>query len=80
MIDDQVIDPAIARSLHADAVRTHPVVGWIVLRDPYYPDHFVARLVTDIASPYILVADTLRFARAPVLPWHEPPVSDAERF
>jgi hypothetical protein len=59
MNDDQVIDPAMARSLHADALRAHPVVGWIVMLDPYYPERFVARLVTDVASPYVLVADTL---------------------
>lgn len=64
-MDDQVIDAAMARSLLADAVRTHPIVGWIVMRDPPdYPDRFVARLVTAAASPYVLVADTLAAIQA----------------
>ena len=64
-MDDQIIDAAMARSLHADASRAHPLVGWIVMRDPPdYPDRFVARLVTAAASPYILVADTLAEVQA----------------
>lgn len=59
-MEDQIIDAEMARSLHADAVRTHPLVGWIVMRDPPdYPGKFVARLVTATASPYVLAADTL---------------------
>ena len=65
MNDDQVIDAAMARSLHADAVRAHPIVGWIVTQDPPdCPDRFVARLVTAVASPYVLVADTLAEVQA----------------
>lgn len=64
-MDDQVIDAAMARGLHSDAVRTHPLVGWIVMKDPPdYPDRFVARLVTSAASPYVLVADTLAEVQA----------------
>jgi hypothetical protein len=60
-MDDQIIDPAMAASLHADACRTHPLVGWVVMRDPPdYPGKVTARLVTnDGQSPYVLVADTL---------------------
>ena len=57
---DQVIDAAMARGLHADACRSHALVGWVVRRDPpEYPGKVVARLVTETPSPYVLVADTL---------------------
>jgi hypothetical protein len=59
-MDDQIIDAAMAHALHTDARRNHALVGWVVMRDPPdYPDQFVARLMTDIPSPYVLVADTL---------------------
>jgi hypothetical protein len=48
---DQIIDAAMALSLHTDACRVHPMVGWIVMRDPPdYPGKFTARLVTDLPS------------------------------
>jgi hypothetical protein len=57
---DQIIDAVMARALQADAVRTHPLLAWIVMRDqPEYPGEFVARLVTDVPTPYVLLADTL---------------------
>ena len=57
---DQIIDAAMARSLHADARRDHALVAWIVLWDlPAYPERFAARLVTNGTSPYLLLADTL---------------------
>jgi hypothetical protein len=57
---DEIIDAVLARGLHADACRRHPLVGWIVMKDPPgYPSKFSARLVTDAPSPYVLVADTL---------------------
>jgi hypothetical protein len=58
----QLIDAAMARSLHADACRTHALVAWFVLWDlPAYPERYAARLVTSgqAASPYLLLADTL---------------------
>jgi hypothetical protein len=33
-MDDQIIDSAMALSLHTDACRTRPLVGWVVMRDP----------------------------------------------
>src|SRR5690349_10018643 len=58
--DDQIIDAIMARSLHADASREHALVAWIVLWDlPAYPERFVARLVTNGPSPYLLLGDTL---------------------
>ena len=45
---DQIIDAVMARSIQADAVRTHPLAAWVIVRDPiYYPGDLVARLVTD---------------------------------
>jgi hypothetical protein len=59
-MSDQVIDAAMARALHADAYRDHPLVAWIVMRDPPdYPGKFTARLATNGPSPYVLVSDTL---------------------
>jgi hypothetical protein len=45
-----------------------PLVVWLVTNDPPdYPDKFVARLVIDLPSPYLLVADSLAEIHA-VLP------------
>jgi glutamine synthetase len=58
--NDQVIDTAIARVLHADACQDHALVAWTVLWDlPAYSERFAARLATSAASPYLLLADTL---------------------
>src|SRR3954454_17765329 len=47
---DQIIDAAMARSLHADTCRDHALVAWIVLWVlPAYPERFAARL----ARPYL---------------------------
>jgi hypothetical protein len=57
---DQIIDAVMACSLQADAMRTHPLMAWIVMHDDATgPGAFVARLVTDGATPYVLLADTL---------------------
>jgi hypothetical protein len=57
--NDQIIDRAMARALHADACRDHALIAWVVMWDPPgYPDRFIARLVTDVPSPYVLVANT----------------------
>jgi hypothetical protein len=57
---DQLIDAAMARSLHADACRNHAIVAWVVMWDlPAYPGRFAARLATNAPSPYLLLADTL---------------------
>ena len=41
---DQLIDPAMARALHADACRNHAVVAWVVLWDlPAYPERYATR-------------------------------------
>ena len=47
-MQDQIIDAVMARSIHADAVRTHPLAAWVIVRDQIdYPGDLVARLVTD---------------------------------
>lgn len=36
---DQIIDAVMARAIHADVVRSHPLAGGVVMRDlPDYPD------------------------------------------
>jgi hypothetical protein len=57
---DQIIDAVMARSIQADAARTHPLLAWIVMRDEEtYPGQLVGRLVTDAMTPYVLLAETL---------------------
>lgn len=57
---DQIIDAAMASALQADAIRTQPLVAWVVTRDEVtYPGEFVARLVTDTPTSYVMLADTL---------------------
>jgi len=59
-MSDQIIDAMMAQSIHADAVRTHPLAAWVIVRDQIdYPGDLVARLVTDDLTPYVLLADTL---------------------
>jgi len=66
---DQVIDAARARGLHADACRSHALVGWAVTRDPpEHPGRVVARLVTETPTPYVLVADSLAEIHAQLPP------------
>jgi len=66
---DQVIDAAMARGLHADACRSHALVGWVIMQDPpEYPERVVARLVMEAPSPYVLVADTLAEIHAQLPP------------
>jgi predicted Zn-dependent protease len=78
---DQVIDAVMARALHADACRDHPLVAWVVWYDhPANPGRFIAQLTTSSPLPYLLAGDTLvevqeqlppglqRFERQPVHP------------
>jgi hypothetical protein len=59
-MSDQIIDAAMARGLHADACRDHALLAWVVMWDaPQWSDKFIARLVTDKPTPYVLIADTL---------------------
>jgi hypothetical protein len=69
---DEIIDAVQACGLHADACRRHPLVGWIVMKDPPgYPGKFSARLVTDAPTPYVLVADMLAEIHARLPPMLE---------
>jgi hypothetical protein len=66
---DQVVDAATARGLHANACAAHVLVAWVVTRDPpEHPGKFVARLVTETPSSYVLLADTLAGLRAQLPP------------
>ena len=57
---DQVVGAAAARGLHANARSAHALVVWVVTRNPpEHPGKFVACLVTETPSSYVLVADTL---------------------
>jgi hypothetical protein len=68
-MQDEIIDALMARAVHADAARTHPLVGWIVMRDqPDCPDEIIARLVTDTPTPYILLGHTLAEVRIQLPP------------
>jgi hypothetical protein len=47
-MQNQVIDAVMARCIHTDAVRTHPLAAWVIVRDQIdYPGDLMARLVTD---------------------------------
>jgi hypothetical protein len=64
-MSNQIIDALMARAIHADAARTHPLVGWIVMLDqPGYPDEMIARLLTDNPTPYVLRGHTLAEVQA----------------
>lgn len=58
---DQIIDQDTAHGLQDDAVRSHGLVAWMITQDP--PAHpgkpLMARLVTTVPTPYVLLADTL---------------------
>jgi hypothetical protein len=56
----QIIDEVMARSIQADVARAHPLFAWIIMRDlPEYPGAFVARLVVDAPTSYVLLGHTL---------------------
>jgi hypothetical protein len=78
---DQIIDAVMALALQADAIRTHPLMAWIVMHDEaIWPGAFVARLVTDAATPYVLLADTLAGLRdqlPPGLTWTDRQPTDS---
>jgi hypothetical protein len=66
---DQIIDAVTGRSIHADAVRTHPLAAWVIARDQIdYPGKLVARLVTDVPTSYVLLSDTLAGLQAQLPP------------
>ena len=68
-LSDQIIDAVMARSIQADAVRTHPLAARVIVRDQIdCPGKLVARLVTDVLTPYVLPADTLAGLHAQLPP------------
>ena len=66
---DQIIDALMALSLHDDASRAHPPAAWVVMEDqPGYAGRLLARLVTDIPTAYVLVANSLSALRTQIPP------------
>ena len=60
MPDQDQIDAVMVRALQDDALRTHPLVAWIVTQEEATEaGAFMARLVTGAATPYVLLAHTL---------------------
>lgn len=54
-----------ARAIQADVARRHPLFGWVVMKGiPDYPGAYVARLVTDAPTPYVLMGHTLAEVQA----------------
>jgi hypothetical protein len=54
-------------AIQADAARKHPLLAWVVTQDQdAYDGQFVARLVTDAPTPYVLLADTLAKLQAKI--------------
>jgi hypothetical protein len=76
-MSDQIIDALMACAIHADAARTHPLVGWVVMRDqPDYPDEMIARLVTNTPRPTSCEATRWLKCRPNCRPaWSEPNAS-----
>lgn len=62
----QVITPEMARAVHADAVRVHALVAWVVWEGEQ--GKLAARMVTGSPSIYVLVAETLGELRAMLPP------------
>jgi hypothetical protein len=57
---DQIVDEMMARYIQADAARKYPLLAWVVTRDEdTYGGQFVARLVTEAPTVYVLLAGTL---------------------
>jgi hypothetical protein len=71
-VTDQLIDAATARSLTRDVRRDHPLVGWIVVRDQPRPGEFIARLVVDGPTTYVIHGGTLAALRSMLPPGLEP--------
>jgi hypothetical protein len=68
-MSDQIIDALMAYAIHADAAQTHPLMGWIVMWDqPAYPDEMIARLVTEVPTPWIQRGHTLAEVQAQLPP------------
>lgn len=68
-MSDQTIGATMADAIHADLNRARQLVGWALMDDvPEYPGKLVGRLVTDMPSEYVLVADSLADLRAQLPP------------
>jgi hypothetical protein len=65
----QIVDAVMARSLQDDTARNHPLFAWVIMWNlPEFPGAFVARLVTDTPTPYVLLGHTLAEVQAQLPP------------
>jgi hypothetical protein len=61
----QIVDAVMASYLQDDAARDYPLFAWIITQNLLeFPGAFVARLVTDAPTPYILLGHTLAEVQA----------------
>jgi hypothetical protein len=60
MDQDQIIDTSMARSIQSDVARNHPLTAWVISQDQdAHGGKFVARLVAEEPTLYVMLADTL---------------------
>jgi hypothetical protein len=65
----QIIDRVMARAVQADIARRHPLFAWVIMHDlPDYPGAFLARLIADAPTAYVLIGHTLAEVQAQLPP------------
>jgi hypothetical protein len=68
-MDDQVITPKLATALHQRALERSNHLVWKITEDgPGLAGVLLARLITDRATPYVLVAPSLKDPRIKLPP------------
>jgi hypothetical protein len=66
---DQIIDTTMARSIQSDVARNHPLTAWVISQDQdAHGGQFVARLVAEEPTLYVMLADTLAELQARLPP------------
>jgi hypothetical protein len=70
---DEIITPDMAVALHQRALECSDMAVWVISEDePEHPGVPVARLITDGATPYVMVASSLPELRAMLPPGLKP--------
>jgi hypothetical protein len=68
-VPDQIITPKLAAALHQRALELSDPPMWEITEDgPGLPGVLLARLITDRATPYVLIASSLEDLRAKLPP------------
>jgi hypothetical protein len=68
-MSDQVITAEMAATLHQRALDLGDMTVWVISEDePDHPGVLVARLITEVATPYVLTAATLPELRGKLPP------------